>query len=105
MHRTIWAAAILALISITARGADQAAAETHAAAPIQASSGYVLGPNDQITLSVVELPEFNGKPYRIDEDGTVSLPLVGRVQAAGLTLAQLEAKLCTALGTQEGIHT
>ena len=64
------------------------------------SAGYVLGPNDQITVSVVELPEFNARSYRIDDDGTVSLPLLGRVQAGGLTLAQLEANLYKALQAQ-----
>ena len=63
-------------------------------------SGYVLGPNDQINVTVTELPEFNGKSYRIDEDGTVSLPLLGRVQAGGLTLGQLENNLYRALQRQ-----
>jgi len=60
---------------------------------------YTLGPNDQITVEVVELPEFAAKSYRIDADGAVSLPLIGRVPAMGLTVAQfqevLEAKLHT----------
>ncbi len=61
---------------------------------------YILGPNDQITVDVVELPEFYGKTYRLDADGSVSLPLVGRVQAAGLTLSQFEADLRSRLTTQ-----
>lgn len=61
---------------------------------------YILGPNDQITVDVIELPEFNGKSYRIDAGGSVSLPLVGRIQAAGLTLTQFEDELTTRLKTQ-----
>jgi polysaccharide export outer membrane protein len=64
------------------------------------SAGYVLGPNDQINVTVTELPEFNGKSYRIDQDGTVSLPMVGRVQAGGLTLSQLESNLFKTLQKQ-----
>ncbi len=63
-------------------------------------AGYILGPNDQISMSVVELPEFSGRSYRIDEDGTVSLPLLGRIQAGGLTLTQLEANIHSALKVQ-----
>jgi len=62
--------------------------------------GYILGANDQISVDVVEVPEFNNKSYRIDSDGTVSLPLIGRVQAAGLTLAQFEDEVRAKLQRQ-----
>jgi len=65
-----------------------------------APAGYVLGANDQISVDVVEVPEFNNKSYRIDADGSISLPLVGRVQAAGLTLTQFEESLRNRLQTQ-----
>jgi polysaccharide biosynthesis/export protein len=58
-----------------------------------APAGYVLGPGDQFLLEIQELEELNGKTHRIDNDGTVTLPLVGRVQAAGLTLPQFESDL------------
>jgi len=95
MHRMIWILLVfLAVDSHSLPGADQTSA------PPEVLAGYVLGPNDQITISVVELPEFSGKSYRIDEDGTVSLPLLGRVRAAGLTLTQLENNLSNSLRTQ-----
>ena len=59
----------------------------------KSTSQYVLGPNDQISVEVVELPEFNNRSYRIDADGSVSLPLIGRVPAAGLTVAQFQTAL------------
>src|SRR5579871_4319342 len=49
-----------------------------------------LGAGDEVSIAVVELPEFSAKAYRVDNDGTVSLPLIGRVQAAGFTLPQFE---------------
>jgi polysaccharide export outer membrane protein len=61
---------------------------------------YILGPNDQVSVEVVELPEFNSKSYRIDPDGSLSLPLIGRIQAGGMTLAQFEAELATRLKAQ-----
>jgi polysaccharide export outer membrane protein len=62
--------------------------------------GYVLGPNDQISIDVVELPEFNSRSYRVDNDGTVSLPLLGRVKAAGLTLSEFEGDVHSRLQEQ-----
>lgn len=70
------------------------------AAPANGPSGYLLGPNDQISVQVVELPEIQAKSYRVDSDGTVNLPLAGRVRAAGLTLDQFEAELATAFRGQ-----
>jgi len=58
-----------------------------------ASAAYVLGPGDQFTMEIADLEELNGKTHRVDNDGTVTLPLVGRIQAAGLTLAEFEASL------------
>ncbi|MCU1335627.1 MAG: polysaccharide export protein [Bryobacterales bacterium] len=66
----------------------------------EASGSYILGPNDQISVDVIELPELNGKSYRIDSGGSVSLPLVGRLQAAGMTLTQFEEALTVRLKTQ-----
>ena len=74
-----------------------AADANRASAP---SAGYLLGPRDQINVTVTELPEFNSKSYQIDEDGTVSLPLLGRVQAGGLTLSQFEVDLTRDLKKQ-----
>jgi polysaccharide biosynthesis/export protein len=54
---------------------------------------YVLGPNDQILVRAPEAEEINEKPFRIDAEGFVNLPVVGRIHAAGLTLQDLEAEL------------
>lgn len=94
MHRIIWAITVLVAVTCFAFAAESTPAK------VEPSGGYVLGPNDQISVSVVELPEFSGKSYRVDEDGTVSLPLLGRVKAGGLTLTQFEQSLYTALQRQ-----
>ena len=39
---------------------------------------------------------FPDKPAQIDNDGTVTLPMIGQVHAAGLTVEQLQANLVTA---------
>ncbi len=54
---------------------------------------YVLGANDQILIRVAEAEEINEKPFRIDAEGNVNLPIVGRIHAAGMSLQELEAEL------------
>lgn len=63
----------------------------------QLRSTYLLGPNDQLEISGPELTEFGNKPVRIDSDGEVQAPLVGRIHAAGLTVQQVEQELNHAL--------
>ena len=60
---------------------------------------YELGVNDSIDVHCVNLAEFSDAPIRIDTDGQITLPLTGRVQAAGLTVKQLEADLKKRLAT------
>jgi len=54
---------------------------------------YVLGPDDLILIQVVDVPDISAKPQRLDPNGDLKLPMVGRVHAGGLTLEQLEAEL------------
>jgi polysaccharide biosynthesis/export protein len=76
------------------------AAETQALEPVSAEelrSTYVLGPDDQVAIRVLEAPEISDKPVRIDMSGHLRLPMAGRVRAAGLTVEQLEMELNTRL--------
>jgi polysaccharide export outer membrane protein len=54
---------------------------------------YVLGPNDQILIRAPEAEEIDNRPFRIDGDGNINLPLVGHIHAAGMSLQELEADL------------
>jgi polysaccharide export outer membrane protein len=56
-------------------------------------SGYVLGPDDQILIRVPEGLDVGDKPVLIGINGDITLPLIGRVKAAGLTVEQLENEL------------
>jgi polysaccharide biosynthesis/export protein len=53
----------------------------------------VLGPDDQIVVPVAEGPDLGDKPLLIGTNGNITLPLVGRVQAAGRPVEQLEATI------------
>src|ERR1051325_1806296 len=42
---------------------------------------YVLRPGDQILIRAYEMEEIGSQPYRIDGDGYISLPQLGRIKA------------------------
>jgi polysaccharide biosynthesis/export protein len=65
----------------------------------QARSTYLLGPDDQLEISGPELTETASKPVRVDSDGDIQVPLVGRVPVAGLNVQQVEEKLNKLLRT------
>ena len=54
---------------------------------------YTLGVNDQILVRCPQADEINEKPFRIDVEGFVNMPLVGRVHVAGETIQELEEDL------------
>ncbi len=54
--------------------------------------GYTLGPGDILRVSVYDNPDLS-QEVTIDADGAFSYPLIGRVQAAGLPVRQLESLL------------
>ena len=56
-------------------------------------SNYVLGANDQIQIRAPEAEEIDQKPFRIDGDGNINLPLLGRMHVAGMSLQELEVDL------------
>jgi polysaccharide export outer membrane protein len=68
------------------------AAAARPAQPAPASESYRIGAKDLIKVEVAELPEL-GVERRVSEAGTLNLPLLGDVQAAGLTAEELEAKV------------
>ena len=61
-------------------------------------SRYVLGPNDELVISVLGLEHLSDKRVRINAEGDIHLPLAGRVRAAGMTLDRLQAELAKRLG-------
>jgi polysaccharide export outer membrane protein len=53
----------------------------------------VLRINDQLIIFASDVPGMNDRPLRIEPDGTVTLPLVGRVRAEGLTVDEFRKEL------------
>lgn len=60
------------------------------------ATNYILGPEDQITVRVFAADDIPDKPAQIANDGTVNLPMIGEVHAAGLNVEQLQTVLVTA---------
>ena len=56
------------------------------------SASYRIGAQDQLSITVAEEPELTGK-FRVDNDGSFIFPYLGRVTAAGKTLAELQSTL------------
>jgi polysaccharide export outer membrane protein len=49
---------------------------------------YVLQPGDVISINIVEHPEFSGR-HKIRPDGRINYPVIGELDVASLTCAQL----------------
>ncbi|WP_299406669.1 SLBB domain-containing protein [Acaryochloris sp. IP29b_bin.148] len=54
---------------------------------------YILGPGDEIQLTMFGQTDLFPTNYTVLVDGTVSLPLIGRVEVAGLSIGQAERKI------------
>ncbi|NKJ02477.1 polysaccharide biosynthesis/export family protein [Novosphingobium sp. SG707] len=70
-------------------------APTHAETSLPQSASlqdYHLGPNDRISLSVYGEDEIS-REYVISPTGMISVPLIGEVEAKGLTVEQLRGEI------------
>lgn len=64
----------------------------------QARQEYRLGALDTIDVNVFQEPELSTRQTPIDASGTVTLPLVGSLRAAGKTTTELSAEIARRLG-------
>lgn len=79
-----WTAALGCLLLISTAGLCSAADK------VPATNNDILEPGDEISIRTVAAKEIADKPVRIEADGEINLPLVGRVHLAGLTIEQAE---------------
>jgi polysaccharide export outer membrane protein len=68
--------------------AAQSTTPTKAAVP----DNYVIGPQDQLSITVFGEESLTGK-YRVENDGFFNFPFLERVRAAGRTLSDLQAEM------------
>ncbi|HWQ57017.1 MAG TPA: polysaccharide biosynthesis/export family protein [Bryobacteraceae bacterium] len=57
------------------------------------STGYVLGSGDELVVRVLDTPEIDDRPIRVDSNGNISLPLAGDIHVTGLTAEGVRAQL------------
>lgn len=58
-----------------------------------ADADLPLGPGDLLEVSVFDVPELSKLKLRIPLSGTITLPLIGAIPAAGLTAAVLQNEI------------
>lgn len=69
--------------------------DTAEAEEINGIASYVLGSGDRIRIMVYGEDDLSGE-FEVDGSGVVSLPLVGEVKAAGLSLREFEEAVAMA---------
>lgn len=70
-------------------------ASDHLSTP--APGSYIIGAQDQLSITVADETELTGR-YRVDNDGSFNFPYLGRVEAAGKSLSELQTTLTKQLG-------
>ena len=68
-----------------------------------APAGYILSPNDQVAVEVFGEDDLRANG-RLNPEGNLSLPLLGSVHLAGLSLTQAASKLTELYGRDYLVH-
>lgn len=76
---------------------DRELAAPDAPAVVPLESGYKIAPMDKLAIKVFKMQDLTGD-YDVDLAGHISLPLIGEVEAANMTTAQLDQELTDKLG-------
>jgi polysaccharide biosynthesis/export protein len=64
------------------------------------ATAYLLRPGDKLSINIFQEEELSQAELQIDEAGMISLPLVGEMEAAGLTTSQLSRGIEAAYGSR-----
>ncbi len=108
IKRSAWPMAIVILLAATqvSLAADrefsaqsrsrQQATRAELTPPESGAPSYILGASDRVRLKVYGEQDISGE-YEVDTNGYISVPLAGRVKAAGLNTRQLERAVASAL--------
>jgi polysaccharide export outer membrane protein len=96
---SLTAAALLALTGVPASGATTHMPPPDAYNQQQTGGDYRIGPLDKLNIDVSQVKELS-KDVQVDASGKILLPLIGQIQAAGRTPAQLSDDIAAALKTK-----
>ena len=67
--------------------------------PAEQAGAYLLGPGDSLRITVFGEPDLSGT-FKIADNGTLTMPLVGQVAAGGLAVPELHKRLVTQLNAK-----
>jgi polysaccharide export outer membrane protein len=90
VQSSLWAQA-------TASNAEPAQKVDAPTAPKPHDDSFVIGNDDVLAINVWKEPDISRPTVPVRSDGKISLPLVGEVQAAGLTPLKLEKDIASKL--------
>jgi polysaccharide biosynthesis/export protein len=76
-----------------------AVADKFTSAATPGSNAYKIGPLDVLDVSVFKVPDLS-KSVQVADSGSINLPLVGEIQAAGKTAQDIERDLTSKLGAK-----
>lgn len=68
-----------------------------AGAELEESRPYLIGPFDKLTIDVYGIQELSQREFQADATGRISFPMLGSVEAAGKTPAELEKVIAEGL--------
>jgi len=74
-------------------------ADAFASSSIPGNAAYKIGPQDVLDISVFKAPEL-ARQVQVADAGTINLPLVGEVKAAGRTAQEIERDLAAKLSVK-----
>lgn len=93
----------LAVVSDRPAVSDRAelarAADKYVASATPGNAGYKIGPQDVLDIAVFKAPDLS-KTVQVAEGGTINLPLVGEIGAAGKNATEIEHDLAAKLGAK-----
>ena len=84
------------MVTLMALASVVAHAQAPAATPALSTKDYVLGPGDTIRVTVYQNQDLTLET-RINENGTISYPLLGSVKVGGLNVNDAEKAIATGL--------
>ena len=93
---SLTAAALLALSGAPALAASVDMPPPDGSGHAQTAGEYRIEPLDKLDINVSQVEELS-KPVQVDSGGKILMPLIGQVQAAGRTPAQLSDDIAAAL--------
>jgi polysaccharide biosynthesis/export protein len=95
-HLMLFALALGGLFPVLPASAQSAPAPAANSAAKPHDDTFVIGNDDVLAINVWKEPDIS-RSIPVRSDGRISLPLVGEVQAAGLTPAKLEKEIASRL--------